>query len=193
VHDPDEPAVDDAVRAVRAGDRDAFAVVVARYQRRMFALAMMMTRDPTGAEEVAQEALVRAFERLHLYDERRPFSPWMATITVRTAQNWMAKRSRMTAREGDALSPDVAATGHADPLEALIVDEGDRQLWRAVSALSAGQRTVVMLRYRQDMSIQEIASALGVTAGTVKTLLFRARQRLRVALGEANAERGRRL
>jgi RNA polymerase sigma-70 factor (ECF subfamily) len=189
VRDPDEPGVDDAVRAVRAGDRDAFAVVVARYQRRTFALAMMMTRDPSGAEEVAQEALVRAFERLHLYDGRRPFSPWMATITVRTAQNWMAKRSRLTAREGDALSPDVAAAGHADPLEALMVDEGARQLWRAVSALSAGPRTVVILRYRQDMSVQEIAGALGVTVGTVKTLLFRARQRLRLALGAANADR----
>jgi len=189
VHDPDETAVDDAVRAVRAGDRNAFAVVVARYQRRMFALAMMITRDPSGAEEVAQEALVRAFERLHLYDARRPFSPWMATITVRTAQNWMAKRSRMTALEGDALSPNGAAPGHADPLDALIVGEGDRELWRAVSALSAGQRTVIMLRYRQDMSVREIAGALGVTAGTVKTLLFRARQRLRFALGEANVER----
>jgi RNA polymerase sigma factor (sigma-70 family) len=95
----------------------------------------------------------------------------------------------MTALEGDALSPDVAATGHVDPLDALIVDEGDRHLWRAVSALSAGQRTVVMLRYRQDMSVREVAGALGVTMGTVKTLLFRARQRLRLALGEANAER----
>lgn len=118
-----------------------------------------------------------------------PFSPWMATITVRTARNWMAKRSRMTALKDDAISLDVAATGHPDPLGALIADEGDRQLWRAVSALSAGQRTVVLLRYRQDMSVRQIAGALGVTVGTVKTLLFRARQRLRLALGEANAEK----
>jgi RNA polymerase sigma-70 factor (ECF subfamily) len=179
----DAPAIAGAISAVRAGDRDAFGVIVAHYQRRMFGLALMMTRDASGAEEVAQDALVRAYQRLHLYDARRPFSPWIATVTARLAQNWLVKRARVTTREGDGIDAErQAADDAADPLDELIADEEDRRLWRAVSALPSGQRTVVMLHYRQGLRVQDIAGALGVTAGTVKTLLFRARQRLRRAL-----------
>ena len=64
----------------------------------------------------------------------------------------------------------------------LIVGEDDRALWRSVSALPPGERTAVILHYRQDMSVAEIAAALGVTAGTVKAQLFRARQKLRSTL-----------
>lgn len=187
--DRDAPAVADAIRAVRAGDRDAFGVIVAHYQRRMFGLALMMTRDATGAEEVAQDALVRVYQRLHLYDARRPFSPWIATITARLAQNWLVKRSRVTRHEGHEIDPDRhAADDDADPLDDLIADEEDRRLWRAVRALPSGQRTAVMLHYRQGLLVRDIASTLGVTSGTVKTLLFRARQRLRHALGGPSAD-----
>lgn len=185
-HGPDTAEVATAIRAVRAGTRDAFAVVVKHYQRRMFGLALMMTRDPSAAEDVAQDALVRAYERLHLYDGRRPFGPWLATITARLAQNWLVRRTRVASHESRELDAerDAATSDETHPLDDLIVDEEDRTLWRAVSALPSGQRTVVMLHYRQEMRVQDIAGALGVTAGTVKTLLFRARQRLRRALGD---------
>jgi RNA polymerase sigma-70 factor (ECF subfamily) len=64
----------------------------------------------------------------------------------------------------------------------LIADDHNRALWRAVSALPTGERTAVILHYRHDMSIAEVASALGVTSGTVKRQLFRARKRLRATL-----------
>ena len=69
-----------AVGAVRGGDREAFGRLLELYQRRLFGLALMMVRDPEGAEEVTQDAFVRAYTRLHLYDEDRPFYPWLATI-----------------------------------------------------------------------------------------------------------------
>lgn len=83
-----------AVRAVRGGDREAFGLLLERYQRRLFGLTLMMVRDPEGAEEVTQDAFVRAFTRLHLYDEHRPFYPWLATIAVRLAQNWLSRHNR---------------------------------------------------------------------------------------------------
>lgn len=187
--DDGDPAVAEAIRAVRAGDRDAFAVIVRHYQRRMFGLALMMTRNAAAAEDVAQEAMVRAYERLHLYDDRLPFAPWISTITARLAQNWLVRRSTVVAREGAAVHDDLDASADAiDPLEALIADEGDRRLWRAVSALPSGQRTAVVLHYRQDLRVTDIAGVLGVTPGTIKTLLFRARQRLRRALTDASHE-----
>jgi len=183
VSDAPDAVVRAAVEAIRRGERDAFGRIVDLYQRRLFGLALMMTRDPSGAEEIAQDAFVRAFLHLDAYDARRPFYPWLSTIAVRLAQNWLVKRARLTAREGTEF-----VEGHddpltaADPLAALIVDEEDRRLWRAVAALPSGERTAAVLYYREDMNVRDIGRALGVTDGTIKTLLFRARARLRTTL-----------
>jgi len=179
-----EAAVHDAVAAIRRGDRQAFAPIVELYQRRLFGLALMMTRDPAGADEVVQDAFVRAFAHLDAYDTRRPFYPWVSTIAVRLAQNWLVRRARVQTREGTELDPEHAAASTAgDALSELITDERDRRLWESVAALPSGERTAVILYYRQDMSVEQIASAVGVSGGTIKTLLFRARQKLRRALG----------
>lgn len=188
--DPDAPRVGDAVRAVRAGDREAFGRIVEWYQRRLFGLALMVTRDPSGAEEIAQDAFVRAFINLDSYDEARPFYPWISTIAVRLAQNWLVQRGRVMTREGAELRPNrLVRTESPDALTELIEDESDRRLWHSVAALPSGERTAAILYYRQDMSVREIASALGVTSGTVKTLLFRARARLRRALAGTAPEK----
>lgn len=183
--DPDAAAVREAVEAVRRGDREAFSRIVALYQRRLFGLALMMTRDPAGAEEVAQDGFVRAFMHLRAYDVHRPFYPWLSAIVVRLAQNWLAKRARVVNREGTELDDerDVPAN-EVDAVAALMTEERDRRLWRAVASLPSGERTAVLLFYRQGLSVGEAAHAIGVADGTIKTLLFRARQRLRRLLGD---------
>jgi len=175
-------AVRAAVRAVRAGERDAFGAVVELYRRRLFGLLLMTVRDPAGAEEVAQEAFVRAFTHLDSYDERRPFYPWLATIATRLAHNWLRRRGRMMRREGAPMEEHGEPATNGDPLEHVIRGESDRRLWRAVADLPQGERTAVLLHYRQGMKVREVARALGVTGGTVKTFLFRARKKLRAAL-----------
>jgi RNA polymerase sigma-70 factor (ECF subfamily) len=182
-------AVRAAVRAVRNGDRDAFGHLVERYQRRLFGLALMTVRDPSGAEEVAQDAFVRAFTHLDSYDERRPFYPWLATIAVRLSQNWLRRHVRVSRREGAPLEPNIDAATSTDPFEQVVADDRARRLWRRVAALPSGQRTAVALYYRQEMKVTDIASALGVTTGTVKTLLFRARRRLRQAMADTGIPR----
>lgn len=187
--DADRSIVRDAVRAVRRGDREAFAAIVRLYERRLFALALMMTRDAAAAEEVTQYAFVRAFVHLDAYDERRPFYPWLSTIAVRLSQNWLVRRSRVAGREALEIDTQTVATETPDLLQELIEDETDRALWRAVSALPSGERAAVILHYRQGLSVVEIASALGVTAGTVKTQLFRARRTLRTKLDPVSTVR----
>lgn len=169
----------EAIRAVRAGDVQAFGAIVDLFERRIFALALMLTRNPTAAEETAQDAFVRAFTHLDAYDDSRPIYPWLATIAVRLAQNWQVRRAREVSREDAGASIDELAGASEDQLEALIADEEGRRLWRSVAALPWGERTAAILHYRQGLSVTDVAAALGVTAGTVKTLLFRARRRLR--------------
>ena len=177
--------VSSAIDDVGRGDREAFGRIVGLYQKRLFGLILMMTRDPSGAEEITQDAFVRALIHLDRYDRARPFYPWIATIAVRLAQTWLRRHGRVAAREGTPLDQDHDRRSSADPLGHLVADEADRRLWRAVAALPSGERTAVYLYYRQEMSVSDTARALDVTGGTVKTLLFRARRRLRRVLDSA--------
>jgi RNA polymerase sigma-70 factor (ECF subfamily) len=176
----------DIVQRVRAGDVDAFGQIVKGYERRVFALAVMILRNREGADDVTQDAFVRAFERLDLYDVRRPFYPWLATITVRLSRNWLARHSPRARRE-TPIQPESGAYASAAPaaLDVVVAEDEGRHLWRLVERLPLGERTAVVLHYRQELSVSEVASAIGVTAGTVKTLLFRARQHLRASLAGA--------
>ena len=160
-------------------DREAFGRLVHTYQGRLFGLVLMMVRQPAAAEEVAQDAFVRAYSHLDRYDESRPFYPWLASIAVRLAQNWLRRHGRTVRREGTPLDAAEEPAEHATALTALIEDERGRRLWQAVSALPSGERTAVILYYRDEMAVRDIARALGVTTGTIKTLLFRARRHLR--------------
>ena len=183
---PDLTWTADIVQRVRAGDVDAFGQIVKGYERRVFALAVMILRNREGADDVTQDAFVRAFERLDLYDMQRPFYPWLATITVRLSRNWLTRHSPGARRE-TPIQPESSAYASAAPaaLDVLVADDEGRHLWRLVERLPLGERTAVVLHYRQELSVSEVASAIGVTAGTVKTLLFRARQHLRASLAGA--------
>ena len=178
----------DIVQRVRAGDVDAFGQIVKGYERRVFALAVMILRNREGADDVTQDAFVRAFERLDLYDVRRPFYPWLATITMRLSRNWLARHSPGARRE-TPIQPESSAYASAAPaaVDVLVAEDEGRHLWRLVERLPVGERTAVVLHYRQELSVSEVASVIGVTAGTVKTLLFRARQHLRASLAGATS------
>lgn len=182
----------DVICDVRRGSRDAYAQLVERYQGRLFGLVLMMVRNRGAAEEVTQDAFVRAYTHLGAYEPHRPFYPWIATIAVRLAQNWLRHHHRTNQREVEPL--DEAAAASLSTLDGLIEDERSEDLWRAVAALPSGERTAVFLYYRDEMPVRDIARALGVTTGTVKTLLFRARRHLRqrlesVALNEKGSTR----
>jgi len=164
---------------VSALDREAFGRLVQTHQGRLFGLVLMMVRQPSAAEEVTQDAFVRAYTHLDHYDAGRPFYPWLASIAVRLAQNWLRRHGRTVRREGTSLDNAEEPAESAAALTALIADERSRGLWDAVSALPSGERTAVILYYRDEMAVRDIARALGVTTGTIKTLLFRARRHLR--------------
>lgn len=183
-----EPVDADVVRQVRHGDRDAFSALVRTYQSRVFGLVLMIVRSPSAAEDVTQDAFVRAFRNLHRYDAARPFYPWIATIAARLSHNWLRQHGRTTRREGTPL--DVAPAPSAAPaaLSGLLADERSRRLWDIVASLPSRERTAVMLHYRDGLAVRDIAAALGVTDGTIKTMLFRARRHLREQMTKRSGE-----
>ena len=173
----------EALAEVRAGRRDAYGRVVELCQGRLLSFTTSLLKDHDAAQELTQDAFVRAYRYLDRFDHRRPFYPWLATIAFRLAQDrWQRQRRdrELAQRYGAASAEGVARD---DPLSTVIADEESRQLWKAVQGLPGGERAAVLLFYRQDLKVSEAARLLGVSSGTVKTLLFRARRHLREALG----------
>jgi RNA polymerase sigma-70 factor (ECF subfamily) len=177
----EESSVADAVARVQGGESEAFSIVVKAYERRLLSLCLALLGDFPAAEEVTQEAFIRAFRYLDTFVLRRPFYPWLAKITVRLVQQ---HRSRRRTPELP-LTVDIDRVGPTDhPLITLIQDERTHELWATVLELPERERAAVILFYRQELTLRETAHALGVTSGTVKTLLFRARRHLRKSLPE---------
>jgi RNA polymerase sigma factor (sigma-70 family) len=175
---------------VLAGDADAFSVIVETFQDSVMTIALALRMDGRAAEELTQDVFVRAYERLASFDAARPMKPWLAKIACRLAQDrWRSRRKEAMRRS--AARNQGEASSDPGPLQRLMADERARTLWRALERISPAERTAVMLYYREGLSVDEVAEASGVSAGTVKTLLFRARSHLRIALrGQEDLLRG---
>lgn len=172
-----EGAESQLLERARAGQEDAFRVLVERHRDRAYGLALRITRSPADAEDAAQEAFVRAWLALPRFRGDASFGTWLHRIVARRAlDRSMATRrreARETGLEAAERVPDVA--GHErDTLLA-------RRLERLMERLSAPQRAVVALFYQEDQSVEHIASALELPENTVKTHLSRARAALREA------------
>jgi RNA polymerase sigma-70 factor (ECF subfamily) len=178
-----DPAPDETFVLARArqGDLAAFETVVRRYQRRVYGVALRIVRAHDVADDVAQEAFVRAWRSLDRFELGRPFGPWICRIAANLAVNHV--RSPRAREEG--LPEGYAETRSLDPgpLGSVLDAEARQVLDRAVSELSREQRAVFVLRTVEEMSYEEIAGALGISPGTVMSRLFRARERLATALG----------
>jgi RNA polymerase sigma-70 factor (ECF subfamily) len=164
----------------RHGDLAAFEEVVRRYQRRVYGVALRIVRAHDVADDVAQEAFVRAWRSLDRFELGRPFGPWVCRIAANLAVNHVRSPR---ARE-EALPDGHSDTPSADPgpLGKVLDAEAKRVLDEAVAGLSPEQRAVFVLRAVEEMSYDEIAEALGISPGTVMSRLFRARERLARAL-----------
>jgi RNA polymerase sigma-70 factor (ECF subfamily) len=171
---------DDALLAgqAAAGCRDAFATLAARYQVRIVhyvrQLAGRAGRD--DADDIAQDAFVRAWRAIGSYDARWAFSTWLFTIARRVCLNHARSARRRRVRETATATAAVVA---ADPCRAMVAAERANQLWAVASAeLSEPQFSATWLRYVEGKSPGEIAVVLGRPEATVKVILFRARRRL---------------
>jgi len=180
----------DLVLRARDGDRDAFAEIVRSYQRRIYAVAMRMTRRHEVADDITQDTFVRAYRNLGRFDVGRPLRPWLTRIAVNLAINYLngvARREQPLYTEdapgGPGRRGDTRASRperiDANPERALASEELALDLERAVALLSLEQRTVFLLKVIEEMRYEEIAKLLGISEGTVMSRLSRARGRLK--------------
>ena len=169
------------LKKARRGNLFAFEEVVKRYQRRVYGVALRIVRRHDVADDVAQEAFIRAHRKLDSYDPERPFGPWICRIAANLAINHV--RSPVAReQELDDTQREPAARAGDDPLEGILEDEARRVLDVALADLPAEQRAVFVLRTVEELSYREIAEAMEISIGTVMSRLSRAREKLRRAL-----------
>ena len=182
---------EDLVALVRQGDGEAFRAIMQRYNRRLYRVARGVMRDESEAEDVVQEAYVRAFAAMGGFRAESSLATWLTRIVLNEALGRL--RKRRPTEELDVLDsapqdprvvmfPGVNAMG--DPETAAARTEVRRLLERAVDELPDAFRLVLIMRDIDEMSIEETALQLGLRPATVKTRLHRARRLLRNVLDE---------
>lgn len=167
------------VERVLAGDDDAFAGLVERYQRDAYNLAYRMLSNAGEAEDAAQEAFLRAYKNLARYDPNRSFKTWLLSITSNHCIDRLRKRRLTWLSIDEPLAPHPALTSsETGPEDAVIEGERSAQVQQLLDELAPDYRAAVVLRYWYDMSYAEIAGTLDTTESAIKSRLFRARQML---------------
>jgi RNA polymerase sigma-70 factor (ECF subfamily) len=174
------------IASVQQGKRELFYELVRPYERRVYAAALAILRNEADAEDVCQEAMLKAFTHIQQFRAEARFSTWLIQITVNEAL-MRRRRDRTVVMEGLAERPDeegiYTPRDFADwreiPSEALERKEVRHRLAEALATLDRKYREVFVMRDMEHLNIQETAEALGISTASVKTRLLRARLMLR--------------
>ena len=185
-----EPTEAELIRRACQGDKEAFYNLVRPCERTVYTAAISILKNPEDAEEVAQEAVLKAFTNLVGFRGEAKFSTWLIQITINEARLKLRKDRRhlyesvddQRADDEGEYSPKDFADWREVPSEALQRRELREALKQAISDLPSIYREVLILRDVQQRSIKETAQILGLTEGSVKTRLLRARLQMRDAL-----------
>ena len=180
----------DLLERARQGDKDAFYNLVCPCERAVYTAAVSILNNPADAEEVAQEAVLKAFANLASFRGEAKFATWLIQITINESRLKLRKDRRhlyesvdeQRADDEGEYSPKDFADWREVPSEALQRSELREALKQAIAHLPSMYREVLILRDVQQRSIQETALILGITEGSVKTRLLRARLQMRDAL-----------
>lgn len=177
----DQMLATDRERVTRAlaGDQDAFTDLVLSYERAVYNLTYRMLGDSVEADDAAQEAFLRAYRNLDRYDMDRPFKTWVLSIASHYCIDVIRKRRLSWLSLDDLLPGQMMAAIEHRSIEDLAIDgERERSVQDLLMRLKPDERAILILRYWNDLSYEEIADALRVNVGVVKSRLFRARQAL---------------
>ena len=177
------------IDAARQGDQAAFEQLVRLYEKRVFALALRMCRNPEDAAEAAQEAFLSAWQGLAFFRGESSFATWLYRLVSNACVDLLRREGRHRAAAGPSLNDEALNVdipdGAASPQEAAERSELRQQIEDGLSALSPEHRQVLILREMHQRSYDEIAEILALDLGTVKSRINRGRKRLRKILLES--------
>lgn len=172
----------DLVLRVQQGDKRAFDLLVIKYQHRLVQLVYRYVKDPSEAQDVAQEAFIRAYRALPEFRGESAFYTWLYRIAINTAKNYLISRNRRNSEseidvyEAEQVENAPQLQGLDTPEQQLLNDEILRVINAAIAELPEDMRVAIMLREVEGMSYEDIAQIMNCPVGTVRSRLFRARE-----------------
>ena len=172
----------DLVRRVQQGDKSAFDLLVIKYQHRIIQLVNRYVKDPSEAQDVAQEAFIKAYRALGNFRGDSAFYTWLYRIAINTAKNYLVSRNRrysdyqVDIQDAEQVENAPQLKGIDTPEYMLINDEIVAVIKLAIEKLPEEMKIAIMLREFEGMSYEEIAQAMECPVGTVRSRIFRARE-----------------
>jgi RNA polymerase sigma-70 factor, ECF subfamily len=191
--------IDDERLAARLidGEPGAFREFVEVYKKRIYGLAFELTRNHTDAEDISQAVFIKVYRGMGTFNKDAKLSSWLYRVTVNAAMDHLRKRpffpSEKVASVPDRFADDTLARREgpmADPAREAETVLLRRKIDAALARISDREKAVFLLRHDHDLSLKEIAEALGLTLGSVKSYLFRSIKKLQKELGEMPAPSG---
>lgn len=170
------------VQRVQAGDKKSFDILVLKYQHKVINLVMRYMHDPDMAQDVAQEAFIKAYRGLKNFRGESAFYTWLYRIAINTAKNHLVSQGRraptsdIDADEAEQFEGESALKEYGTPENEILRDEIQSIVSNAIDALPDDLRTAIVLRELEGMSYEEIAEAMDCPIGTVRSRIFRARE-----------------
>ncbi|WP_078543106.1 RNA polymerase sigma factor SigW [Litchfieldia alkalitelluris] len=180
-----ETIIKNRIKQVKKGDQNAFAEIVELYKDKVYQISYRMVGNSHEAEDISQEAFLRAYINIHSYDINKKFSTWLFRIATNLSIDRLRKKkpdyyldAEVAGAEGLTLYSQVAADV-IQPDEKLESLELQETIQHAILQLPAKYRSVIVLKYIEELSLKEIGDILDLPVGTVKTRIHRAREALR--------------
>lgn len=170
------------VERVQRGDKNAFNLLVRKYQHKVVNLVARYVNDPGDVPDVAQEAFIKAYRALPTFRGESAFYTWLYRIAVNTAKNYLTSQGRrppssdVEADEAEYYGGGEALQEVATPENLALTDEIKRTVFTAIEALPEDLRTAITLREMEGLSYEEIAEIMDCPVGTVRSRIFRARE-----------------
>ena len=170
------------VERVQRGDKRAFDLLVLKYQHRILGLVVRFVHDPQEAQDVAQEAFIKAYRALANFRGDSAFYTWLYRIAINTAKNYLVSRGRrppdsdISAEDAEFFEGDHALKDNESPERLLLRDEIESTVHRTLQQLPDDLRTALSLREFDGLSYEDIATVMQCPVGTVRSRIFRARE-----------------
>lgn len=196
MNDPENlPSDRELIDRTLAGNGDAFAMLVERFQRKIFRVARSIVRDEMEADTITQDTFVQAYTHLAKFEGRAELETWLTRIAINRSRDALRRRRfvslfklRDDGTESETLIEPVDE--RPDPERQLMASQLRTAIGKAERQLSAQQKTIFRLRHYENLPLEDIAAAMGLQAGTVRAHLFRAIHKIRKELAEWRAARG---
>ena len=168
----------DWILHARRGDEDAFANLVEAYQVPVYNLCCRMLGDPVQAEDAAQETFLKAYRGMKRYDPKRPFATWLLSIASHHCIDRLRRRRIPAISLSEMLPSQQKPDDSPGPEAVLAISEHQQAVWGMLEQLGNRDRVVIVLRYWDELSYEEIAQTLSTSVSSVKSRLHRARRQL---------------